>query len=272
MRILGQDDEVGQLAARDRSLDRFLARRVGAIQGIDAQRLVHGDALIGAPDFAIPTRARHHALDPHQGRKGTGIEIRARGCRHAGIEKRAVRHAALHQFLAVEVKLIRVVVSVRSKERGHDTNCLDAAYEVVRDECAMRDLGTRIGSGFQAQRALICGKDMIDCDVAIGVAIHLNAGAVHALAPFIQVLLRFSHVAFVAVAAGIGDADGHGAFGERAVRGVFAGRAQPDPLIAQAGRHAAAQHGLELRPFCLVAHTMQQRAPSAHLLQRLQIA
>src|SRR5450631_1630831 len=75
MRILGQHDEVGKLAARDRSFDRFLTRRIGAVQRVDAQRLVNGDALIGAPDFAIPACARHHALDTHQRREGTGIEI-----------------------------------------------------------------------------------------------------------------------------------------------------------------------------------------------------
>src|SRR4029077_17239507 len=40
VQIFGEHDEVGKLARRDRSLDRFLTRGIGAVERIDPQRLV----------------------------------------------------------------------------------------------------------------------------------------------------------------------------------------------------------------------------------------
>ena len=129
----------------------------------------------------------------------------------------------------------------------------------------MRDFWACIGNRHEAKNAFIGGEDMIDRDIAIGVAVHLNTRAMHPLAPCVQDFLSFGHIAAVAVAAGIRDADGHGAFGERSVRRVLAGRTEANPLIAKTGRHAAAQHGLELRPLRLITDPMQQPAGRAHL-------
>src|SRR5205823_5836982 len=64
MRIVGQQNEIRQLARGDGALEGFLARGVGAVDRIDLDRLVHTDALIGAPRRSIPSGARYHALDP----------------------------------------------------------------------------------------------------------------------------------------------------------------------------------------------------------------
>src|SRR4249920_1241726 len=63
VQIVGEYDEVGELARRDRSLDRFLTRGIGAVQRIDPQRLVDADALVETPRASVPSLARHHALD-----------------------------------------------------------------------------------------------------------------------------------------------------------------------------------------------------------------
>ena len=69
VRIVGQHDEVRQLARRDRALERFLMRGVRAVDRVDLDRLVDADALIGAPRRAVPTSTRHHALNAHQRRE-----------------------------------------------------------------------------------------------------------------------------------------------------------------------------------------------------------
>src|SRR5437899_8010798 len=77
VRIVREHHEIGELAGRDRALDRFLVRGVGAVDGEHAQRLVDADALIGAPGLAVPALARHHALHAHHRRERSGAEIRA---------------------------------------------------------------------------------------------------------------------------------------------------------------------------------------------------
>src|ERR1700722_11190722 len=53
---------------------------------------------------------------------------------------------------------------------------------------------------------------------------------------------------------------------------MLARGAQFYPLIAQSGGHSAGDHGLELRPFSLITHPMQQVATRSHLFKRVQIA
>ena len=53
MRITLEHDEVGELPRGDRSLQVFLRRRVGAVDGRDRQRLVDGNLLGRAPDATL---------------------------------------------------------------------------------------------------------------------------------------------------------------------------------------------------------------------------
>ena len=55
VRVVREHDEVRQLARRDRALDAFLARRVGAVERVDLDRFVDADALVGAPRRRRPS-------------------------------------------------------------------------------------------------------------------------------------------------------------------------------------------------------------------------
>src|SRR6202030_3370248 len=79
-KIVRQDDEVRQFSRRDGSLDSFLMRIVGAVEGVDSQRLFHGDALIVSPGLPIPSGARDHPLNAHARVERSWTEVRA--CRH----------------------------------------------------------------------------------------------------------------------------------------------------------------------------------------------
>src|SRR5580704_4816172 len=111
MRVLGEHDKVREFAGSNRAFDRLLTRVVGAVPGVDSQRFIHGNALIGAPGFSAPTRAGDHALNSHQGSERSRAEIRARRNMHPRIEERPEGHASLHQLGTVEVEFIGVVVS-----------------------------------------------------------------------------------------------------------------------------------------------------------------
>ena len=69
--------------------------------------------------------------------------------------------------------------------------------QIVVDQRAVRDLGTRVGPREQLLRALECGEVHVDGDVAVGVAVDLDAGAMHPLDPRVEIVLRLGDVAFV---------------------------------------------------------------------------
>ena len=129
--------------------------------------------------------------------------------------------------------------------------------------------GRASARGNSLLRAFDGGQHHVDGDIAVGVAVDLDAGAMHALDPRIEVVLRLGDVALVRRRdAGIRRAERHRALGERAVDGVLGGGAEPDPLVAEAARDAAGDHRLEHVAARFVAHAMQQVAARAHLLQR----
>jgi hypothetical protein len=171
------------------------------------------------------------------------------------------------------MEFVGIVVGVRSERRGNYARRLNAAQQVVIDERAMRDLGARIGPRKQLLCALDGGQHHIDGDIAIGVAVDLDAGAMHALDPGVELLLRFGDVALVRrVDARIGRAERHGAFRERPVDSVLGSRAQADPLVAEAAHDAARDHRFQHPSTGLVANAVQQVSARAYLLKRRQIA
>ena len=138
-------------------------------------------------------------------------------------------------------------------------------------QCVILDARRRAGTALL--RALEGGEIHVDGDVAVGVAIHLNAGAMHALDPGVELVLRLRDVAFVRrLHARIRNAQGHRALGERSVDGVLRGRAELDPLVAEAGHDAARDHRVQHPAARLVAHAVMQVAARADLLQRGQVA
>ena len=134
---------------------------------------------------------------PISGANGPGLKSEPAADRNPGVEERAVRHAPLHQLFAVEMKLVGVVVRVRREERRNGAERLDAAHQIVVDQRAVRDLRTRVGAREQLLRALDRRQQHVDRDVAVGVAVDLDAGAMHALDPRVEVVLRLGDVAFV---------------------------------------------------------------------------
>jgi len=99
------------------------------------------------------------------------------------------------------------------------------------DLAAMGDLGPGVGARVKLQRPFIGGEDAVDGDIAIGVAVELDMGAVHPFAPGVEIVLRFGEIAVIAGGhADIGLAHRHGAFGQRAVRHMLPGGAQPEPI------------------------------------------
>ena len=178
---------------------------------------------------------------PISGSNGPGLKSEPAA---AAIPASAKERYAMQRFIsrfAVEVELVGIVIGVGGERRGHGADRLDAPHQIVVDQRAVGDLGARVGSREQLLRPLDRGQHHIDGDVAIGMAIDLDAGAMHPLDPGVEIVLRLGDVAVVRrLDAGIGLAERHGALGERAVAGVLGRGAEPDPLVAEAGRDAVA--------------------------------
>src|SRR5215813_15659419 len=98
--------------------------------------------------------------------------------------------------------------------------------------------------------------------------VHLDAGAMHALDPAIEFVLREHDItAIERLNARIGYAHRHGALGEGTVAGVFGSRAETDPFVAEAGGDPSLEHGIQHVVLGFIAHAMQKVAARSHLLQ-----
>ena len=134
-------------------------------------------------------------------------------------------------------------------------------------------LGRASARGNELLRAFDGDEEHVDRDIAVCVAVDLDARAVHTFDPFVEGVLRFGDVALVRrLDAGIGLAERHGPLGERPVDRVLRGGAQPDPLVAEAGHDPGGDHRVEDASAGLVADAVQQVAARPHILQRRQIA
>ena len=58
-------------------------------------------------------------------------------------------------------------------------------------------LGRASAAGIELERPLVGGEHAVDGDVAIGVAVELDAGAMHALGPGVEIFLGLGDIAFV---------------------------------------------------------------------------
>jgi hypothetical protein len=95
------------------------------------------------------------------------------------------------------MKFIRVVVRVGSEHSRKNAGSLDAPQQIIVDQGAMRNLRTHVGARKQLLRPLERGKDHVDCDVSVCVAINLNSRPVHSLDPGVEISLRLSDVALI---------------------------------------------------------------------------
>ena len=121
------------------------------------------------------------------------------------------------------------------------------------------------------QRAFERGEIHVDRHVAVGVTIHLNAGAMHALHPRVQLSLRLGYVALVR-RAGIRRAQRHRALGEGTVHRMLRRGAKANPVVAKARFDPVGDHRIEGPPRCLVVDAMTQLAACAHILHRGEVA
>ena len=206
-----------------------------------------------------------------RGSKGPGLKSDPGGGVDSGVEKSSESHAALHQVFAIETEFVRVVIGVSGEERGDGIERLHAADEVIIDERAVRDLRAGVGTRKEFLRALEGGEVHVDRDVAIGVAVDLDAGAMDFFDPGVQVVLRCGDVALV-VRAWIVDAEGHRAFGEGTVDGVFGRGAEADPFVAETGLDAGGDHGIQFLACGFITDAVFQVAIRAHFLHRGQTA
>ena len=76
-----------------------------------------------------------------------------------------------------------VVVGIRRERRGNHAGRLNAANEIVIDQGAVCDPRPRVSSWEEPLRPLERRKHHIYGDIAIRVAIDLDAGAMHTLDP-----------------------------------------------------------------------------------------
>ena len=245
----------------------FLARVIGTVPGVDSQRFIQGNALIGTPGFAVPARAGDHALNPHQRSEGTRAKVRAGRDMDARIEQGPERHAPLHQLGTVEVEFIGVVISVGSEERGHRVYRLDPAHEVIVDERAVGDFRAQILRGIQLEPALIGAEHHGDGDITVRVAVRADIGAEHALDPLVELILRLRDIPPVAIGpSGIGLAQCHRPFGERAIDVVLRCSTETQPFITEARTQFSRDHRLENPSTCFKRDTMLEIAVCPDLL------
>ena len=179
----------------------------------------------------------------------------------------------LHEVFAVVHELVGVVVRVGGEERRHGAQGFHPRDQRRIEHRAVRDLRTRVRPRQQLQRALHRREIHVDRHVAVGVAIHLDAGAMHALDPGVQRFLRLGDVAFVGRChIRIRKAERHRPLGERSVDGVFRGGAELDPVVAETTLDAGADHGLERAAVDLIADAVPEIAAGADILHRRQVA
>ncbi len=126
--------------------------------------------------------------------------------------------------------------------------------------------------GEQLLSAGHCFQHHVDRYIAVGVAIDLDARAVHALHPGIECFLRLGDISFVPGSRRVARTPRHRAFRERAVDGVLPGCADAQPLIAESAANARGDHPLQVGIVQLEVHPMQQLAAVADLLERRQIS
>ncbi len=139
VRVLGQDDEVGEFSFRDRALDLLFKRGVGAVDGADAQRLIDRDLLILTPDPAPVVLARGHALDGHERLVRPRHVIGSAGHADAVIEKRPMREHGARALLPILGPLVAVIIDVGVEGSGDGADGGNSAQQVGIDEGAVLD-------------------------------------------------------------------------------------------------------------------------------------
>ena len=126
---------------------------------------------------------------PISGANGPGLKSEPAAAVIPASAKERIGHAALHQLFAVEAELVGVVIAVGRERRRDGADRLDPSQQIVVDQRAMGDLGPRVGPRKQPLRPLERGQHHVDGDIAIGMAVDLDAGAVHPLDPGVEIVL-----------------------------------------------------------------------------------
>src|SRR5215472_16253906 len=188
---------------------------VGAIKGIDPNRFIYADALVGSPGLLVPAVERPPTLDAHEGSERPRAEIGAGRRVNSGIEKGAESHAMLHALLTIKMKLVGVVVRICGECGRNDIERLDTAEQVIVDQGAVSDFWTHVWPRHELLRPLVGCEYHVNGNIPVGVAVRLNPSALNPLRPGVQALLRVGDVAAVGrIGACVRRAERHGALGE----------------------------------------------------------
>src|SRR5262249_39705691 len=131
---------------------------------------------------------------PISGANGPGLKSEPAAAVMPGIREGAIGHRATHELLAVEAAFVGVVVAVGRERRQHPGG-LDAPEQIVSDQRAMGDFRARVGPREEPLRPLKGREHHVDGDIAVGVAIDLDAGAVDTLDPGIELILLEDEIA-----------------------------------------------------------------------------
>ena len=124
---------------------------------------------------------------PISGANGPGLKSEPAAAVIPASSEGAEGHARPHPLFAVEMELVGVVIGVGGERRGDRAGRLDAPQQIVVDQRAVGDLGARVGPRIEPLRPFERGQHHVDGDVAVGVAIDLDAGAVHPLDPGVEI-------------------------------------------------------------------------------------
>src|ERR1051326_950478 len=98
---------------------------------VDTNCLIYRNTLVCSPSLPVPTRTRDHGLNGHEWREGSRLEIRTGGHSNTGVNQTPIRHHVLHHVFAVKVKLVAVVIRIRTELRWDKIQGFHTGNQIV---------------------------------------------------------------------------------------------------------------------------------------------
>ena len=243
--VFGENDQVGEFACLDGTFYVFLEGGVGAVDGVELEGFIDGDALLRPPDVAVVVFASDAALDAHEGRERAARVVGGAGGVDAVVDEGALGEHPLEAFLAVEAHLFAVVVDVGAEGGDDAAGGFDSPQQVRVDDAAMFDAMAGIFSGKGALGLFVGGHDSVDGAVAVGVDAHLESCFVGFQHPMFSFFGVHDGEAVVAAAADVGLVQVGGAGGDGAVGDHF-DSADAETVVAEAGADSGVSEGGEV--------------------------
>src|SRR5579862_5109719 len=215
--IVVPHDQIRELTRLECALDALLERGAGAVQSGAADRLLDGDALVGAPGVATRVGTSHFRAQPHHRLRRACRVIRSWGRPNARAEKVAHREHMLETLIAVEVHLLSMKIDIAGKRQWNYARRLDAAHEVWRYQRAVLDPQARIAPWQLALQLLVHPEDRVDRDIPVRMRADLPASQIGFARVLVERLARGTADAAVVAETRIGLRQQCRALGDRAV-------------------------------------------------------